>query len=121
MPLLTTGRRKKMLGMLLKGLANYHEVVSQEAIMVTGQYIFGSDELTQDEKFDAFRQIYKKMLTLITSVDEYDMNFFTNAAALNHIYRFISEYKFSHGEMELPENRRVAFFSRHLRSFFTQP
>ena len=104
------GRRKKMLGMLLKGLANYHEVVSQEAIMVTGQYIFGSDELTQDEKFDAFRQIYKKMLTLITSVDEYDMNFFTNAAALNHIYRFISEYKFSHGEMELPENRRVAFF-----------
>ena len=29
-------RKTKMLGMLLKGLANYHEVVSQEAIMVTG-------------------------------------------------------------------------------------
>jgi len=103
-------RKSRMLGMLLKGLANYHEGVSQEAIMVTGQYIFGSDELSQREKFDIFRQIYKKMLTLIVSVEEYDMNFFTNAAALNHIYRFIAEYRFSNGKMELPENRRVAFF-----------
>ena len=104
------GRKKRLLGMLLKGLANYHEVVSQEAIMVTGQYIFGSAELSQEEKFDVFKQIYKKMLTLISSVGEYDMSFFTNAAALNHIYRFISEYKFSYGDMELPENRQVAFF-----------
>lgn len=104
------GRKRKMLGMLLKGLANYHEVVSQEAIMVTGQYIFGSSELSQEEKFDAFKQIYKKMLTLITAIDEYDMNFFTNAAALNHIYRFISEYKFSCGDMRLPVNAQVAFF-----------
>ena len=52
-------RKTRMLGMLLKGLANYHEVVSQEAIMVTGQYIFGSEELSMEEKYDAFRQIYK--------------------------------------------------------------
>lgn len=103
-------RKKKMLGMLLKGIANYHEVVSQEAIMVTGQYIFGSSELSQDEKFEAFKQIYKKMLTLLTSIEEYDMNFFTSAAALNHIYRFISEYKAGCGEMELPVNDHVAFF-----------
>ena len=103
-------RKTRMLGMLLKGLANYHEVVSQEAIMVTGQYIFGSEELSMEEKYDAFRQIYKKLLTLIADIDEYDMNFFTNAAALNHIYRFISEYKFNFGKMELPENSHVAFF-----------
>lgn len=103
-------RKKKMLGMLLKGIANYHEVVSQEAIMVTGQYIFGSDELSQHEKFDIFRQIYKKMLTLLTSVKEHDMSFFTSAAALNHIYRFISEYKSACGDMKLPVNDKVAFF-----------
>ncbi len=103
-------RKTKLLGMLLKGLANYHEVVSQEAIMVTGQYIFGGDSLSMEEKYDIFRQIYKKLLTLISGIEEYDMTFFTDAAALNHIYRFISEYKFSHGEMELPENRHVAFF-----------
>lgn len=103
-------RKTKMLGMLLKGFANYHEVVSQEAVMVTGQYIFGTEELSQEEKFDIFRQTYKKILTLITDIEEYDMNFFTNAAALNHIYRFISEYKFSCGDMNLPENHNIAFF-----------
>ena len=99
-----------MLGMLLKGLANYHEVVSREAIMVTGKYIFGTEELSGEEKFDAFRQIYKKMLTLMSGIEEYDMTFFTNAAALNHIYRFISDYRFCCGEMELAVNDNVAFF-----------
>ncbi|MDO4545956.1 MAG: hypothetical protein Q4C25_07345, partial [Bacillota bacterium] len=103
-------RKERMLGMLLKGLANYREVVSQEAFMVIGQYLFGSDRLSLKEKFDVFRQIYKKMLTLISSIEEYDMNFFTNAAALNHIYRFISEYKFGCGQMQLPVNRKIAFF-----------
>lgn len=103
-------RKSKLLGMLLRGLATYHEVVSQEAFMVIGQYIFGSPDLSQDEKFDIFRQIYKKMLTLIASIKEYDMTFFTNAAALNHIYRFISEYNFSRGSMKLPVNRNIAFF-----------
>ena len=103
-------RKTRMLGMLLKGLANYHEVVSREAIMVTGKYIFGTEELSGEEKFDAFRQIYKKMLTLMSGIEEYDMTFFTNAAALNHIYRFISDYRFCCGEMELAVNDNVAFF-----------
>lgn len=103
-------RKLTMLGLLLKGLANYHEVVSQEAIMVIGQYIFGTELLDQEEKFDAFKHIYKKMLTLIHETREEDMNFFTNAAALNHIYRFISEYKFSRGDMMLPSKSMVAFF-----------
>ena len=38
-------RKEKLLGMLLKGLANYHEIVSQEAFIVLGQYFFGSCEL----------------------------------------------------------------------------
>ena len=32
----------QLLGMLLRGLANYNETVSQEAFMVIGQHIFGS-------------------------------------------------------------------------------
>ena len=103
-------RLQKMLGMLLKGLANYHEVVSQEAFMVIGQMIFGNETLSQKEKFYVFRQIDKKLLTLIPDIQDYDMNFFNNAAALNHIYRFISGYIFEYGAMKLPVNRQVAFF-----------
>lgn len=103
-------RRHKLLGMLLKGLANYHDAVSQEAFMVLGKFIFGNSSISPREKFSVFRSIYKKMLTLINAVEEYDMNFFNNAAALNHIYRFISEYEFNYGEMKLPTNNRIAFF-----------
>ncbi len=103
-------RKKKLLGLLLKGLASYNEVVCQESFMVTGQYIFGSSELTLSDKFSIFKVIYKKMLTLITASGKYDMTFFTNAAALNHIYRFISEYRFSGEETSLPEKKNVAFF-----------
>lgn len=103
-------RKIRMLGMLLKGFVNHQETVSQEAFMVIGQHIFGSGVLKEEEKFDAFRYLYKKLLTLIVSCRNYDMNFFTNAAALNHIYRFISEYYFSKGKMELSEINKIAFF-----------
>ncbi|MBQ0078787.1 MAG: hypothetical protein KBS66_02700 [Eubacterium sp.] len=106
----TMARRDKLLGMLLKGLSNYHEVVSQEAFMVIGKFIFACKELSFEQKLDIFKSIYKKTLTLITSIEEYDMNFFNNAAALNNIYRFISEYNFRYGDMNLPINTRIAFF-----------
>ncbi|MGN0671928.1 MAG: nicotinate-nicotinamide nucleotide adenylyltransferase [Anaerovoracaceae bacterium] len=103
-------RRQQMLGLLLKGMSNYHESVSQEAFTSLGIYIFGSDVLTEKEKFDDFRYIYKKMLTLINHSESNDINFYTNAAALNHVYRFVSEYTFNHGQMNLPENKKIAFF-----------
>ncbi len=103
-------RKTLMLGMLLKGLSNYREAVSQEAFMVTGQRIFGSSRMSDEEKTDIFRRIYKKMLTLIASEKNYDMNFFTNAAALNHIYRFISAMNTGRYEESLAEDRKIAFF-----------
>lgn len=103
-------RKTRMLGMLLRGFANYQETVSQEAFMVMGQRIFGSSKLSKIEKFDAFSHLYKKIITLMGSNRDYDMNFYTNAAALNHIYRFISDYKFCMKEMKLAENKQIAFF-----------
>ena len=43
-------RRRRFLGMLLNGLANYRETVSQEALLVIGQTVFGSKRLTCSEK-----------------------------------------------------------------------
>ncbi len=36
--------------MILGGLANYNETVSQEAVLVIGQYLFGSTLLSLKEK-----------------------------------------------------------------------
>lgn len=103
-------RKQQLLGMLLRGLANYNETVSQEAFMVIGQHIFGSPLLSLERKYNIFQRIYKKMLTLISNQKEKELTFFTNAAALNHIYRFISEYNLEIGGFCLPERERVAFF-----------
>jgi len=96
--------------MILRGMANYHEVVNQEAFMVMGQYIFGTEKLDLREKFDIFKVVFKKMLTLVEGEMESQLTFFNNAAALNHIYRFISDYDFYIEKMKLTDNRNVAFF-----------
>lgn len=103
-------RKQSLLGMLLRGLANYNAAVSQEAFMVIGQHIFGSPMLSLERKYNIFQRIYKKMLTLVVDQQERELTFFTNAAALNHIYRFISEYTLEKGSFHLQQKEKVAFF-----------
>lgn len=103
-------RREVILGLILKGLSNYHEAVSQEAFLVIGQYFFGSDKLSLDDKYRIFAVIYKKMLTLITDQWESELSFFNSAASLNHIYRFILDYLFYHKDFALPVTENIAFF-----------
>lgn len=102
--------RTRIIGMLMKGMANYHEPVSQEAFMIIGENIFGSSQLTLEEKFDIFRIMNKKMLTLIPPDADIELRFYNNAAALNHIYRFISDYQFYLKDPKLHHRKRIAFF-----------
>lgn len=103
-------RRELILGILLKGLADYHDVTSREAFLVIGQYIFGSTKVSIEEKSQIFSLIYKKLLTLITDQVETELSFYNNAASLNHIYRFISDYLFINKEFQLAAPNKVAFF-----------
>ncbi|MGI6735787.1 MAG: hypothetical protein ACOX41_00520 [Anaerovoracaceae bacterium] len=103
-------RRERIIGMLLRGMADYHETVSEEAFWVLGQNIFGSTRLTLEQKYEIFRSFCKKMLTLIEENKDRPLRFYNNAAALNHIYRFISDYQFFVGRLRLRENHKAAFF-----------
>ena len=92
-------RRETILGLILKGLSNFHDVVNQEALLVIGQYFFGTSKLTLEEKRIIFGLIYKKLLVLISDHKETELSFFNSAASLNHIYRFLSDYLFMHKEI----------------------
>ena len=113
-------RRELILGILLKGLADYHDVTSREAFLVIGQYIFGSTKVSIEEKSQIFSLIYKKLLTLITDQVETELSFYNNAASLNHIYRFISDYLFINKEFQLAAPNKVAF-SQALLTLFIEP
>ncbi|SCG83056.1 hypothetical protein DW1_1485 [Proteiniborus sp. DW1] len=103
-------RLKKMLGILLNGLANYDYQISHEAFRVIGKEILGSPVLPLKEKGKIFELILKKLLTLLVEIDKDKLAFLNNSAALNHVYRFISDYVFYYGSFEIKHNPNVAFF-----------
>jgi len=103
-------RRRVLLGMLLSGLANYRETVSQEALYVIGKYFFAAENLTQEEKCLIFESIYKKLLILLSDKGKIELSLFNNAAVLNDMYRFISDYLMDHESFEIKEPKRIAFF-----------
>lgn len=103
-------RKKKILGLLLSGLANYIPAVNQEAFLVIGQYLFAGKRLTLEERMDLFSVLYKKLVTLVPEQEESELAFFNSAASLNHIYRFISDALFSCGSFDIAESEKVAFF-----------
>lgn len=99
-----------MLGILLNGLGDFKIQVKEAAISTIGKDIFGCSELSLSEKNYIFKHIAKKILTLITDDERERLIFLTNSAALNHIYRFISDYTFFNGEIGIPIPEKTAFF-----------
>ncbi|NMM62662.1 cytidyltransferase [Clostridium sp. P21] len=103
-------RLNKMLGILLNGLGTYDPQVKQSAFSVIGKYIFGSPFMNLERKEFIFKLIAKKVLTMITGNDRHELLFLTRSAGLNHIYRFISDFTFSKGNINIPIAPKVAFF-----------
>lgn len=103
-------RMIKLLGILLNGLINYDSQVKQVAFSVIGKNIFRSKKMELENKNTIFTLIAKKMLTLLTDNPEDQLLFLTNSAVLNNIYRFVSEYMFLYGTINIPLPKNVAFF-----------
>lgn len=105
-----SNRLTSMLGILLNALGDYDNKVKQSAFSVIGKDIFGTKLLTFDEKALIFRLIAKKILTMITDTKDEELLFLANSAALNHIYRFVSEYIFRNRSLDIPIPEKIAFF-----------
>ncbi len=100
----------RMLGILLNALGDYETKVKQTAFSVIGKDIFGTKYLNLDEKEQVFKLIAKKILTMISDTKDEELLFLANSAALNHIYRFISDYMFYNGSINIPIPENIAFF-----------
>ncbi len=103
-------RKYRLVSLIIRGFANYNDVISQEALWTIGMNIFGSGRLSLEEKYDIFCHCGKRILTLYENRREGELEFFNNAAVLKHIYRFICEYELEVGEFAIEEIRRIAFF-----------
>lgn len=103
-------RLMKMLGILMNGLGDYNIQVKQSAFSVIGKDIFGSNSLTLKEKLYVLILTAKKILTLIEDNQNEELLFLSNSAGLNHIYRFIADYTFFVGNINIPREKKIAFF-----------
>ena len=104
-------RRQELLGLLLQGMAHYREVVRQEALLVTGNLLFDSNQLDMNEKARLFSLAYRKLLFLIQDSTQQDgLTFFYRAAALADLYRFISLWRLDNGPFSFVKPKRIAFF-----------
>lgn len=103
-------RAERLLGILLSGLANYREKVRQEALLVLGQTVFGTKQLTCRQKSDIFMLCFKKVLFLLNENKGDELTAFYRAAALSNICRFITDYRMTEGEFTIEGRHKVAFF-----------
>lgn len=103
-------RRKKIMGMILKGFANYQENVKREAFWVVGHELFAQDYLSMQEKKNLFGFLSKKMLMLVEQDEDSELTFFNHTAGWNFVYHFISAYIFQEKKFTFSEPQKIAFF-----------
>ena len=106
-----TARRRRMAGLLLKGLASCMDPVRQEALRVLGEGLFASGALSYEDKTSLFTLVAKKLLFLIGEQAEQELTFFYTAAALSHIYRFAVRHRIESGPFRFEwRDKAAAFF-----------
>lgn len=103
-------RLSRMLGVLLNALVHDNVQIRQIAFSVIGKDVFASATLSPDEKCNIYQLTAKKILTLLTDDNENELLFLTNSASLNQIYRFISDYSFDKGDINLKIPSKIALF-----------
>jgi len=104
-------RRKRLAGLILKGLASCMEPVRQEALRVLGEGLFASGVLSYEDKTSLFTLVAKKLLFLIGEQPERELTFFYTAAALSHIYRFAVMHRIESGPFSFEwRDKAAAFF-----------
>ncbi|MGB5823925.1 MAG: hypothetical protein WBH44_07595, partial [Proteocatella sp.] len=103
-------RLERMVGILLVGLYSFDNYISHESLKIISNNIFSSKELSLEQKCKIYRLVDKKILNTLQNKNELESLYLRNAASLNAIYRFISDYEFVHGNMSRKNERQIAFF-----------
>jgi len=101
---------ERVFGLLLTGVAHYDNTIHQAALSVLCRDVLSNPAIRLKTRRGYFLHVGKKLLTLLSEPREDRLTFFTQAAIMNHLYRFLVECQVELGEFPSPEPRPVAFF-----------
>jgi nicotinic acid mononucleotide adenylyltransferase len=106
-----TGERiRRIMGVLLSGLAHFDDEVHRAAMVTLCRDVFAEEALPLIKRRSMFSGIVKKLLTLLSERRGGEITFFNTAAMLNHLYRMTVDCEVSFGPFLFPKPGPVAFF-----------
>ena len=100
----------RLLGLLLAGVSHYDDTIHDTALTVLCEDVLANERLPKDVRRDYYFRAGKKLLTLLSEPREGRFTFFTMAAMLNRVYRFLVDCRVDGADFRLPEAKPVAFF-----------
>ncbi|MBP3815998.1 MAG: phosphohydrolase [Firmicutes bacterium] len=103
-------RKVRLLYTMIKAYSHYDRQYSRDAFRDIGRYVFASEILPDEDKKMLFSRTYKKILQLLDESSEDMLSFYSNAAVLNHIYRYIGHHEHIMGSFGFREPEKVCFY-----------
>ena len=100
----------RLLGLLLAGVSHYDDTIHDTALTVLCEDVLANERIFAERRLEYCLRVGKKLLTLLSEPREGRFTFFTKAAMLNRLYRFLAECRVDGAEFRLPEGKPVAFF-----------
>ena len=101
---------RQVLSMLMIGVSHYEGTIHRTALTVLCREVFGSGRIGLKRKRDFFVLLHKKLLTILSEPMEDRLTFFSRAAMLNHLYRFVVRCQVELGGFLFPPRKPAAFF-----------
>ena len=103
-------RKRRLLYIMIKTYAHFNRELSRDAFRQMGRFIFANPVLSLDEVDFFFSHAYKKLLVLLSEQQDEALDFYNNAAVLNHIYRYIGIHRLERERFDFAPPRKVCFY-----------
>lgn len=103
-------RQRRLLYIMIKAYAHYDKELSRDAFRDIGRFVFNSPYMPVEQTDFLFAHSYKKLLITLFENTEETLDFYSNAAVLNHIYRYIGLHQFLHGAFQMPTHQKACFY-----------
>lgn len=109
----------EILGILLSGVSHYSDTIHETALTVLCEQVLANASLSMARRQSFCVFVAKKLLCLLSEPRQGEFIFFTRAAVLNHLYRFLVECRVREMPFTYDPVRPVAFFPGTFDPFTT--
>ncbi len=110
---------REILGILLAGVSHYSDTIHETALTVLCEQVLANSAIPMVRRQGFCVCVAKKLLCLLSEPRQGEFTFFTRAAVLNHLYRFLVECRVREMPFHYDPARPAAFFPGTFDPFTT--